>query len=173
MTDAQSGSARAASTAIGTMWAAFVEATGRDGPYTAWGFGDDAKADLMTELGLLVRDGPKRATTSLVSSYGPADEPMPRPGDHSVILDGDGRPLCIIRTTAVDTRPFGEVDEAFAWDEGEGDRTLADWRRGHESYFDSIGAPVTDETPVVLERFVKVWPTPVDRHVTASSVDQT
>lgn len=166
MTHAQAGSA---TSAIETMWAAFVAATGCDGSYTAWGFGDDEKPDLMTELGLLVRDGPKRATTSLVSGYGPGDEPMARPGDHSVVLDGDGRPLCIIRTTAVDIRPFGEVDEAFAWDEGEGDRTLAEWRRGHEWYFDSIGEPVTDETNVVLERFAKVWPSPVDMHVAAGS----
>jgi uncharacterized protein YhfF len=116
----------------------------------------------MTELGLLVRDGPKRATTSLVADYDQDGEPMPRPGDHSVILNGDGHPLCIIRTTSVEVRPFGEVDEAFAWDEGEGDRSLADWRRGHAWYFSAVGTPVADETPVVLERFAKVWPPPVD-----------
>jgi hypothetical protein len=31
--------------------------------------------------------------------------------------------------TTVEIRPFGEVDEALAWDEGEGDRSLASWRR--------------------------------------------
>ncbi len=146
------------SEAVERCWAAYVDATGATGPYTAWGFGDDAKPDLMTELGLLVRDGPKRATTSLASDYADDREPQPREGDHSVILDGEGRPLCIIRTTSVEVRPFGEVDEAFAWDEGEGDRTLADWRRGHEWYFASIGQPVDDATPVVLERFELVWP---------------
>lgn len=147
--------------AVGRFWAEYTAATGETGPYTAWGFGDDAKPALMTKLGLLVRDGPKRATTSLVAGYAD-DEPMPRPGDHSVILDGDGRPLCIIRTTSVEVRPSGEVDEAFAWDEGEGDRTLADWRRGHEWCFISVGTPMAEETPVVLERFVKVWPLPAD-----------
>lgn len=147
---------------IAAFWAAFAAATGTDAPYTAWGFGDDAKPDLMTELGLLVRDGPKRATTSRVADYGPDGEPMPKVGDHSVVLDGEGLPICIIRTTAVEICPFGEVDEAFAWDEGEGDRTLADWRRGHEWYFATIGDPVTDATPVVLERFAKVWPPPAD-----------
>ena len=29
----------------------------------------------------------------------------------------------------------GEVDAAFAHDEGEGDRTLADWREAHTDYF--------------------------------------
>lgn len=146
---------------VGRFWANYAAVSGAPGPYTAWGFGDDGKPALMTELGLLVRDGPKRATTSLVADDGEG-EPMPRPGDHSVILDGEGQPLCIIRTTSVEVRPFGQVDGAFAWEEGEGDRTFADWRRGHLWYFASVGTPVGDTTHVVLERFDKVWPPPAD-----------
>src|SRR5206468_2949865 len=81
-----------------------------------------------TELGLLVRDGPKRATASLRSAYEDG-EPIPRAGELSVILDGDGDPLCVIRTTHVEIRRFADVDEEFAWAEGEGDRSLAYWRR--------------------------------------------
>ncbi len=44
----------------------FVAATGIDGEHTAWGFGSDP--EMATELGLLVRDGPKRATASLRSA---------------------------------------------------------------------------------------------------------
>jgi uncharacterized protein YhfF len=146
---------------VEAFWAAYAAASGANGPYTAWGFGDDEKPGLMTELGLLVRDGPKRATTSRVDDYGP-DDPMPKVGDHSVILDGEGRPLCIIRTSKLEIRPFGKVDEAFAWDEGEGDRSLDDWRRGHLWYFESIGKPVDDDTPVLLEWFAKVWPPPIE-----------
>jgi uncharacterized protein YhfF len=148
--------------AVARFWAEYCAASGATGPYAAWGFGDESHPELMTKLGLLVREGPKRATTSIEADYATDGEPVPVPGDHSVILDGEGRPLCIIRVASVEVRPFGEVDEAFAWDEGEGDRTLADWRRGHRWYFDAVGTPVTDETPVVLERFVKVWPPPVD-----------
>jgi uncharacterized protein YhfF len=150
---------------VDAFWAAFATATGTTGTYTAWGFGDDEKPDLMTELGLLVRDGPKRATTSLVDDFEKDGEPLPAPGDHSVILDGGGRPICIIRTSSVEIRPFGEVDAAFAWDEGEGDRSLDFWRRAHIWYFDSIGTPIDDATPVVLERFAKVWPPPFDPQI--------
>jgi len=52
---------------VEAFWRRFVAATGIDGPYTAWGFG--SSPEQATELGLLVRDGPKRATASLVSSY--------------------------------------------------------------------------------------------------------
>ena len=136
------------------FWRRFVTATGIDGPYTAWGFG--SSPEMATNLGLLVRDGPKRATASRVADYGP-DEPMPAQGDLSVILDGDGEPLCVIRTTGVEVRAFGEVDEEFAWTEGEGDRSLAYWREAHIRFFTSYGGGVDEATPVVLERFELLW----------------
>jgi molybdenum cofactor guanylyltransferase len=142
---------------VDAFWAEFVAATGIDGPHTAWSFGNDRA--MATELGLLVRDGPKRATAGLRSEYRP-DEPLPETGDLSVILDGDGRPLCVIRTTSVEMRPFGAVDEEFAWTEGEGDRSLAYWRRAHIDFFASQGVDVADDDEVVLERFELLWPVP-------------
>jgi uncharacterized protein YhfF len=136
-------------TGVDDFWTRFVAATGIDGPHTTWAFGDSPQ--MQTELGLLVRDGPKRATA------GPVEEPLPQPGDLSVILDGSGDPLCVIRTTEVEVRPFGEVDERFAWDEGEGDRSLDDWRREHLRFFASLGTPADMHTPVVLERFELLW----------------
>ena len=148
------------SRAIETFWRSFVEASGIDGPYSAWAFGNTA--EMADELGLLVRDGPKRATTSLLSWYeGPDaddDEVMPVVGALSVVLDGRGEPLCVIRTVTVEVRPFGEVDEAFAWVEGEGDRGLAYWRDAHISFFASEGRPVEEDTPVVLDIFEQLWP---------------
>jgi uncharacterized protein YhfF len=139
------------------FWRAFTEATGIDGPYTAWGFGSGTD-ELATKLGLLVRDGPKRGTASRLESYEEDDEPLPKPGDLSVILDEHGQPLCVIRTTGVELRPFGEVDEEFAWVEGEGDRSLAHWREAHIDFFASEGNPVDDDTELVLERFELLWP---------------
>lgn len=137
------------------FWRAFVDATGVDGPYTAFAFGNDP--EMADELGLLVRDGPKRATTSLLSEYEDDDEPIPSVGDLSVVLDGRGDPLCVIRTVEVEVRPFGLVDEAFAWVEGEGDRSLAHWREAHIRFFASVGGLVDDDTPVVLETFELLW----------------
>jgi uncharacterized protein YhfF len=138
------------------FWRRYLDAGGKDGAYTAWGFGDTP--GMATRLGLLVRDGPKRATASLVSDYPPGGEPMPAAGDLSVIIDGDGQPLCVIETTSVDIRPFSQVDEAFAWDEGEGDRTLRDWKDGHREFFAGLGIALTDDTEMVLERFTLLWP---------------
>jgi histidinol-phosphate aminotransferase len=139
---------------VAEFWRRFAAATGTDGPYTAWGFG--SSPEQATELGLLVRDGPKRATASRVSDYGPG-EPLPAAGDLSVILDGHGEPLCVIRVTAVEVRAFGDVDEEFARTEGEGDRSLSYWREAHIRFFASYGDTVDEATPVVLERFELVW----------------
>ena len=143
---------------VEAFWRAFADATGVEALFEAWAFGGDDTPELATELGLLVRDGPKRATTGLLRSYEAEGEPLPVAGGYSVILDGAGQPLCIIRTTRVDTMPFGEVDDEFAWVEGEGDRSLAYWRSAHERFFEAEGTPVTDDDLVVLERFDLVWP---------------
>lgn len=146
---------------IGEFWRQFVEATGIDGSYRAWAFGETpALPDLSTELALLVRDGPKRATAGLLADHEREGEDLPQPGDLSVILDGDGAPVCVIRTTEVDVRRFADVDAAFAWDEGEGDRTLEWWRRAHEWFFAQEGVTIDDDTLMVLERFELLWPQP-------------
>jgi uncharacterized protein YhfF len=149
--------------AIERFWDEFAAATGETGPYTAWAFGGPDNPDLATRLAALVLDGPKRATTSRLADYAEDGEPLPAPGDLGVVLDGTGMPVCIIRTTSVEIRPYGDVDEAFAWDEGEGDRSLAFWRDAHERFFAAAGTPIDALTPLVLERFEKVWPPPADR----------
>ena len=77
--------------ALGEFWRSFVAATGLEGSYTAWGFGNDA--EMADSLSRLVRDGPKRATTSLLSSYEDDDEPLPKAGELSIVLGGGGEPI--------------------------------------------------------------------------------
>ena len=150
---------------IEAFWTEFVEATGIDGPHDAWAFGDPSLPDLATKLALLVRDGPKRATAGLASDYEDENEPLPEIGDLSVLLDGEGSPVCVIRTTKVEIREFGDVDEAFAWDEGEGDRTLEWWRRAHLWFFRQQGTHIDDGTLMGLEHFELLWPTPTSQNI--------
>ncbi len=55
----------------------------------------------------------------------------------------------------VTQRRFNEVDEAFAFDEGEGDRTLAYWRKAHQRYFERQGMDSPDMI-LYCERFCLV-----------------
>ena len=144
---------------IEEFWSEFVDATGIDGPHEAWAFADSIP-DLATKLALLVRDGPKRATAGPLSEYGDGTEvgPMPVVGELNIVLDGAGSPVCVIRTIEVAVRRFGDVDEAFAWDEGEGDRTLSWWRQAHMWYFSEQGTRIDEDTLMVLERFELLWP---------------
>ena len=144
-------------TDVEEFWAECVASTGIEGPYEAWAFGDDSRPELATELALLVRDGPKRATASLAAEYEEGNEPLPQPGDLSVILDGNGSPICVIRTAEVQILRFGDVDDVFAWDEGEGDRSLSYWRDAHIRFFAHFGVTVDDDTRMMLERFELVW----------------
>ena len=144
---------------VEAFWERFSTATGVTADYDAWAFGDEDSPDLADELAWLVLHGPKRATTCLYEDA-VADGDMPTRGAYSVVLDGSGGPVCVIRTTEVDIRPFGEVDDAYAWDEGEGDRSLAFWRQAHIDFFAQNGHSIEDDTLVVLERFDLLWPRP-------------
>ncbi len=149
--------------------AAFWRATGLGGPVpAAWAFGDNAA--LADELLALVLDGTKTATASALWDYEADDEPMPQPDDLSILLDGAGMPRAVIRTTDVITVPFDDVDAAHAHAEGEDDRTLASWRRGHETFFRRTAAARAEvdprgfdgSMPIVLERFELVFPVSSD-----------
>jgi uncharacterized protein YhfF len=59
-------------------------------------------------------------------------------------------------------KPLASVDEAFAWDEGEGDRTLDWWLAARRWYFGEQAAregfAMSDQIETVFEGFVVVWP---------------
>jgi len=147
--------------AVEAMWASYVADSGYDGPLVmAFAFGDSA--EMADELGLLVLHGPKRATAELVQAFAAQDAPLPRAGDRCVVLGGDGRPLAVVRTTDVRVGPLSSVDDRFAWDEGEGDRTRAWWLDAHTRFFSrqctAMGLTFSDDIGVVFERFELVWP---------------
>jgi uncharacterized protein YhfF len=98
----------------------------------SFSYGDSpALADALVAL---VVAGRKTATC-----WAAAEGLLTAPGKRMVARDGKGRPRAVIETVELAQRRFGEVDAAFAFDEGEGDRTLAYWRAAHERYFTRLG----------------------------------
>lgn len=124
-----------------------------------WGFGDSP--ELADELLALVLQGIKTATADLVWTVEYEARSIPKAGDYSVVLDGAGDALCIIQTTEVTVRPYEDVPAEFAYDEGEGDRSLDYWRQAHWQYFSrrcaDIGRKPTQTMPVVCEHFKLVY----------------
>jgi uncharacterized protein YhfF len=137
----------AVDTRVAAFWSAFLARTARSPAtalYESFAFGDSE--GLATALAGLVRRGEKVATAS---------------GDLSVVTAWDGRPLCVIETTAVEIRAFEDVDAEFAAAEGEGDRSLGFWREAHWNYFGRVcgrlGRTPSPQMPVVCERFRVVF----------------
>ena len=111
----------------------------------SFAFGDGP--ELADELLELVLRGLKTATCST------EDEPnTSTPGERWIVLDGSGERRCVIETTEVTYRRYNEVDAAFAYEEGEGDRSLAYWREAHRQYFGRQGR-FSEDMMLMCERF--------------------
>lgn len=148
--------------AVADFWAAFCRAASVpvDTPYQAWYFGDSPA--LAHELVELVLNGPKRATAGAAWAVEREPDLGAVPFGYSVVTEHDGTPRCVIRTTSLQRSALNAVDAQFAWDEGEGDRTLADWLAGHRRFFTrecaAHGVPFAEDMPVQLERFELLYP---------------
>jgi uncharacterized protein YhfF/L-amino acid N-acyltransferase YncA len=148
--------------AVAAFWAEFCRAASvpESTPYQAWYFGDSP--ELAHELVELVLQGPKRATAGAAWALDLEPDLGALPQGYSVVTEHDGTPRCVIRTTTLERRALNQVDAQFAWDEGEGDRTLADWLDGHRRFFKREcareGVPFADDMPVQLERFELLYP---------------
>lgn len=140
------------------MWAEFASRHALSGlPYEAWAYGGDADA-----LAQLTLAGIKTATSSALPLYQLEGEPLPEAGDYSVILDSRGQAVCVVRAERVAVVPYRDVTADHARREGEGDRSLASWRRVHEAFFAGelarAGLVFHQDLPVVCEEFIKVYP---------------
>ena len=102
------------------------------------------------------------STTGLLEEYRREGTPVGEPGDRELVVDSEGRGVGVIETTEVEVKRMGDVDLAFAIDEGEGFETLREWREAHVRFFTSpemvaaLGDPpveIDDDTLVVCSRF--------------------
>jgi uncharacterized protein YhfF len=149
------------SSEVDSFWQDYRRASGVLGKdYDVCRMGDSA--GMGDELLRLILAGPKRATACLLRDVEAGHETMARVGGHVVVVDGHDRPRAIWRTRTVDVKPLEAVDDAFAWDEGEGDRTRDDWLAMHVRYFErraqAEGFAFEPSMPAVFERFTLVWP---------------
>jgi uncharacterized protein YhfF len=112
----------------------------------SFSFGDSP--ELADELLELVVVG-KKTATCWAASEGDKNVVV---GKRWIVKDGQGFASAILETLEITRRRFGEVDAAFARDEGEGDRSLAHWRQAHTAYFTRRGEFSVD-MQLYCERF--------------------
>lgn len=151
-----------ASPEVQEFWRKFCAANpdvNADEPFEVWAFHNNQASSV--KLVALVLAGKKTATASLMEHTADAGDGG-TVGRYSVVTDFDGAPQCVVQTTEVRFLPFTEVDAAFAFDEGEGDRTLEDWRRGHRRFFTECcrtrGAEFDESMMVSCKRFKLLFP---------------
>ncbi len=149
------------SPAVVAFWEEFRRARGvPEQAYDVCRMGDNPA--LADESLALILAGPKRATACLLRDVEQGIEMLARVGAHVVVIDAHDRPRAIWRTKTVDVKPLDQVDDAFGWDEGEGERTREDWLAQHTLYFDrrarAEGFAFDASMPAVFERFTLVWP---------------
>lgn len=150
---------------IKDFWQAYLDSlpSNADKPQSmpdAWHFCNDEES--ANHLAKLTLSSTKRATAGALWSYEDEGEAIPQPGDLSIIINWQQEPVCIIESTQVDITPFSEVSEEFARVEGEGDRSLAYWKKVHWEFFseemETLGRKAVETMPVVCERFRVIYP---------------
>jgi uncharacterized protein YhfF len=101
----------------------------------------------------LILEGVKTLTSSPFWDY--PDGRIPFVGALSVLLDGGRRPRGIVATTRVEIKPFDAITDAMAQAYGEGDRTVAWWKRAMGAFYRAAamrhGAAFTEDTPLIWE----------------------
>ena len=130
--------------------------SGHSGSYEAWAFGE--AADKLADL---VVQGIKTATCSAYDLYQVDNEPLPKEGDYSVILNSSGEAVCVVKTIKIYVTEFKNVSAEHAYKEGEGDRSLEYWREVHVNFLTNelatINKTFDENTKVVCEEFEVVY----------------
>jgi uncharacterized protein YhfF len=135
-----------------------VEGDAGDLPIAELGFPGPLRDTLV---GAVLR-GEKTATCGLLEEHLREGAPAEEVGARQLVVDSDGRGVAVIETTEVEMKREGDVDLAFALDEGEGFTTVQEWYDAHARFFTStemtaaLGDPpvtIDDDTLLVCARF--------------------
>ncbi|MGA1133106.1 MAG: ASCH domain-containing protein [Prochlorotrichaceae cyanobacterium] len=95
-----------------TYIAGLPDTASSDESYGADQFGDSSA--LADELSNLILKGSKTATCSALWEWEAEGIQLPEIGTKTIVLDGKGKPTCIIETTEIMIRSFSAVDAQFA-----------------------------------------------------------
>lgn len=116
--------------------------------------------EITDELLALYLLGKKTAGSGIVKDYETVGDPLPKVGGYWIILDSKEDPRCIVRTVRVVFNRFKDIPAEIAMAEGEGDCSVAYWKRVHAELYTPFlaqwGVTDLDEAEVVTEFFEMV-----------------
>jgi uncharacterized protein YhfF len=119
------------------------------------GYGDSE--ELSSELLALIRSGRKRAGTGLLWAYQHDGQHIAQTGDIEIVVDHLNVPVMVTRVVSSERMAFNQVTAEYAALEGEGDGSLAHWRKAHWNFFgrecQRIGREPTETMPVICTVF--------------------
>lgn len=125
------------------------------GTYRVRHFGRDAERS--ARILSLIAIGEKTVTFTSPWIYEGNRGLTPVVGQYVVVNDFADTPKLVLRTTALKTIPYEDVDETDAQYEGPSVRTREAWRRVHWDFFTDalkpLGKQPTNTMPVTVERF--------------------
>ena len=121
---------------VENLWRAFL----KDNPNNrikktplSFYFCDNEKdADECAEL---VVKGIKQATATSLWWYEKNNEMLPKVGEQYVVTNWNGSAKAVIEIIKMEQIPYKQITDEFAEIEGEGDKSLAYWKRVHEAYY--------------------------------------
>jgi len=122
-------------------------------------FCDNKKdADACAEL---VVNGIKKATATSLWWYLKNNAPLPKIGDQYIVTNWNGDAKAIIETTKIEQVPYNKITPEFAKIEGEGDTSLAYWKKVHKAYYTREMEPFHDKFEenmiLVCEHFKTIY----------------
>ena len=144
------------------LWHAYNESTDTNGAsyQTRW-FGQQNNPAEVTALADAILAWTKTATTTPLDSYTAEQIAIPQVGDYNVLLNGDMKPVAILKTVVSELIPFYRISAEHAYHEGDGDRTIGDWRKRKTAEFtptlEEHGKNLSSDTPMVSEVFEVVY----------------
>ncbi|WP_017733505.1 ASCH domain-containing protein [Nafulsella turpanensis] len=113
------------------------------------------------ECAELVVKGIKQATATSLWWFEKNKENLPEVGNQYIITDWNGNAKAIIETTKVVLTPYNEITPEFAQTEGEGDKSLAYWKRVHQAFYtremEPYGEEFDESMIIVCEYFKTIF----------------
>ena len=120
---------------------------------------DQATSETIAQL---VVDGEKVWTFSLPWLHAANPDLKPEIGEFIIQTTYDGAPKALLKTVGLELVTFKDIDASYTALDGPGVRDLDVWRGVHTKHWNGLlephGKSVANDMPVVVERFVCVYP---------------